>query len=186
MSVQYVFFVLGQKCCRHLCLYVYDSNNKCVQVLTADGMYLGAALLNEEVGEGKPCRLRWCTTSSCLIFTCMKKGRYHISKIHDKDQTTTQKEGPNTPMTMINVLGSGIINKRKSTDTPAKRIAIECPVAEKRPSGDSSANNQSSAAPQSKKKQDTFPYQCQGMYCGSACIQNEYKNKLNVRNRIHQ
>ena len=156
MSVQYVFFVLGQKCCRHLCLYVYDSNNKCVQVLTADGMYLGAALLNEEVGEGKPCRLRWCTTSSCLIFTCMKKGRYDISKIHDKDQTTTQKEGPNTPMTMINVLGSGIINERKSTDTPAKRIAIECPVAEKRPSGDSSANNQSSAAPQSKKKQDTF------------------------------
>ena len=48
-------------------LFACDCNNKCIQMFSTEGKYMGAAVLKErEQGLGKPWWIRWSQELSCL------------------------------------------------------------------------------------------------------------------------
>ena len=63
-------------------LFVCDTNNKCIQTFSTDGMYLGCLLKKGQKGLGEPRRICWCNSTSSLIVAHKKSSRYHISTIN--------------------------------------------------------------------------------------------------------
>ena len=54
-------------------LFVYDDNNKCVQMFNvADGRYLGTLIESEKQGLGDPVRIVWCSRMSSLVVIHLK------------------------------------------------------------------------------------------------------------------
>ena len=151
-------------------IFVCDINNMSIQMLTPEGTYLGVALTSEQIVGGKPLRLGWGKKWSCLVLASIKDGRYHLSKVYDKDQATSKKKRLTASITKTKVLGSGTPRRRLSIMSPARRIALSTPVGTKRPSVTSTVGKDA-AQPQKKQLFDgatpglACPYQCQGIQC---------------------
>ena len=60
-------------------LYVCDADNKCVQMFSLNGDYLGSVLRYGEQNLGIPNRICWCHKMSSLVVAHQEKyGRFYI------------------------------------------------------------------------------------------------------------
>ena len=72
--------------------FVCDVSNKCIQMFAPNG-YKGATLKGMEQSLGQPQRIRWCKSSSSLNVVHMKDGRYSISRMQVKADSTAILRG---------------------------------------------------------------------------------------------
>ena len=62
-------------------LFVCDTSNACVHMLSVNGSYLGTPLKAGEQDFGGPWRIRWLENSSSLVVVHIKDLRHHISVV---------------------------------------------------------------------------------------------------------
>ena len=62
-------------------LFVCDTVNACVHMLSVDGAYLGMPLKAGEQDIGRPLRIRWLENSLCVVVVHIKDRRHHISVV---------------------------------------------------------------------------------------------------------
>ena len=67
--------------CSHL--FICDKNNKCIQMFSISGAYIGTVLGQGRQALRKPWRIRWCANTSSLIVVCKKEKYYRISVVRD-------------------------------------------------------------------------------------------------------
>ena len=60
-------------------LFVCDSNNKCIQMFSTDGKYMGVLIKQGQQALGEPHRIHWCKSTSSLVVAHAKKKYNHIS-----------------------------------------------------------------------------------------------------------
>ena len=81
-------------------LFVCDTVNACVHILSVDGTYLGSPLKAGEQDIGGPWRIRWLENSSSLVVVHIKDLRHHISVVRvegeleegELDETVTTEQ----------------------------------------------------------------------------------------------
>lgn len=62
-------------------LFLWDSNNKSIQMFSTEGRYLGTVMRKGEQGMGKPFDIQWCKANSSLVVGHKKEGKSSISFI---------------------------------------------------------------------------------------------------------
>ena len=77
-------------------LFVCDTNNSCIQMLSRNGTFLGSVLSSGDRGLGNPMRVRWCRKRESLVVAhpYEKRGLYSISTFRVLT-VLTLKKGPN-------------------------------------------------------------------------------------------
>ena len=64
-------------------LLVCDTENRCIQMLSSDGKYLGAIFTEGEQGLGQPWRIHWCKDEPICFIVHKKEQDWCISMIQD-------------------------------------------------------------------------------------------------------
>ena len=59
-------------------LYVCDSANRCIQVISTNGVYQGILVKYDEYGLGSPKLLRWCTDTDSVLIVYGKDCDNHV------------------------------------------------------------------------------------------------------------
>ena len=62
-------------------VFVTDENNKCIQIFSAGGKYVGVLLKEGQQGLGEPRRVRWNDATSSLVVAHKKDRNIFISVI---------------------------------------------------------------------------------------------------------
>ena len=73
-------------------VFACDSSNRCIQIFTIDGAYLGAIQECREVSVEQLSLICWCKKSSFLVLSFPKNGQYCISKIEDVEEDPVKGE----------------------------------------------------------------------------------------------
>ena len=73
-------------------VFACDSSNRCIQMFTIDGTYLGAVPKYSEVSVEQLSLICWCKKSSFLVLSFPKNGQYCISKIEDVEEDAIKEE----------------------------------------------------------------------------------------------
>ena len=60
-------------------LYVCDSANQCIQIISTDGVYQGHLVKRGECGLGTPTLSRWCKDGTSLLVVHYKNDRHYAS-----------------------------------------------------------------------------------------------------------
>ena len=67
-------------------LYVCDEANRCIQIISTDGVYQGSLVKNGEYGLGTPTLSKWYKDTSSLLVVHAKKNRSYVSILKIKPQ----------------------------------------------------------------------------------------------------
>ena len=59
-------------------LFISDMSNKCIQMLSTNGTFLGTVLRRGKLGLGNPQRIRWCDKANSLVIAHEKQGLFSI------------------------------------------------------------------------------------------------------------
>ena len=62
-------------------LFICDTNNSCIQMLSTNGRFLGTVLRSGNQGLGNPERIKWCKKANSLVIAHEKQGVFNISVI---------------------------------------------------------------------------------------------------------
>ena len=76
-------------------LYVCDLANRCIQIISTDGVYLGSLVKSGKYGLGRLKLLRWCTDTDSLLIVHRKAYDNHVSvvKVQSKKEHMATSSG---------------------------------------------------------------------------------------------
>ena len=87
-------------------VFACDNSNRCIQMFTIDGTYLGAMPKCREVSVELSSLICWCKKSSFLVLSFLKSGQYCISKIEEVEADAVEE-------------GKIKVKKRRRSSSPA-------------------------------------------------------------------